>query len=106
MDDHQVPTTTYNGHDVIDEEGDKLGTVTDVVSDGSTLEPQWLVVDVGVLQGDRYVPVSGSYRSTQGHIVVPYTRQIIKHAPKAHRDHVPTADSERELREYYGMSAS
>ncbi len=105
MDEHEVPTTTYNGQDVIDEEGNKLGTVTDVVSDSSTLEPQWLVVDVGVMKGDRYVPVPGSYRSTKGHIVVPYTRQIVTHAPKAHRDHVPTIESERELREHYGISS-
>lgn len=105
MDEHEVPTTTYNGQDVVDEEGNKLGTVTDVVSDSSTLEPQWLVVDVGVMKGDRYVPVRGSYRSTQGHIVVPYTDQMVKDAPKAHRDHVPTVDSERELREHYGISS-
>jgi sporulation protein YlmC with PRC-barrel domain len=105
MDEHEVPTTTYSGQDVIDEEGNKLGTVTDVVSDSSTLEPQWLVVDVGVIKGDRYVPVSGSYRSTKGHIVVPYTREMVKHAPKAHRDHVPTVESERELREFYGINS-
>ena len=105
MDEHEVPTTTYSGQDVIDEEGNKLGTVTDVVSDSSTLEPQWLVVDVGPLKGDRYVPVPGSYRSTKGHIVVPYTRDMVKHAPKAHRDHVPTVESERELREFYGINS-
>jgi hypothetical protein len=37
--------------------------------------------------------------------VVPYTREMVKHAPKAHRDHVPTVDSERELREFYGINS-
>jgi hypothetical protein len=29
----------------------------------------------------------------------------VKHAPKAHRDHVPTVESERELRQHYGISS-
>ena len=104
MHDHDQPETSFAGHDVIDEEGNKLGTVTDVVSDTSTLTPKWLVVDVGLMKTSRYVPVTGSYRSSKGHIVVPYTRQMVKHAPKANRDHVPTPDSDREMLEHFGVS--
>jgi sporulation protein YlmC with PRC-barrel domain len=98
-------TTTFAGHDVIDEDGNKLGTVNDVVPDAGTLEPKWLVVDIGVLKTSRYVPVLGAYRSSTGDIVVPYNRQMVKRSPKAPRDHVPTSDSDRELRDYYGLAS-
>ena len=49
--------TTYTGHQVIDEHGEPVGTVSDVFYDDETsTEPTWLVVDPGVFRKERLVP--------------------------------------------------
>ncbi len=93
----------YTHSDVVDDAGKKLGTITDVVSDPTSLEPRWLVVDVGVLKSSHYVPVAGSFRTTDGRIVVPFTKESVKKAPKAHGAHVLTLEDDREMLEYYGL---
>jgi len=100
--------TVYSGHHVIDERGDKVGTVIDVIYDdpisldpNETPTPTWLVVDPGVLRPAHYVPVAGSYRSENGDIVVPWDRSWIKSAPKAAGAHIVTDDLRRDLVTHY-----
>ncbi len=96
-------STGFDHREVIDEGGNKLGMVTDVVSDNVSLEPRWLVVDVGVLRTSHYVPVDGSFRTADGHVVVPFSKDQVKHAPKAHSTHVLSPEDERELQQYYDL---
>jgi sporulation protein YlmC with PRC-barrel domain len=99
------PAPLFTDQQVIDQRGTKVGAVVDVVSDPSTLEPQWLVVDSGTFKSTHYVPVLGSYQTAAGDIVVPYDADSVKHAPKAHRDHIVTPDVEHEIREHYGLAS-
>jgi len=88
----------YTGHDVIDDRGERIGQITDVIYDDPTTDvigdplvspkPRWLVVDPGLLRAAHYVPVDGSYRSVDGDIVVPWDKEWIKSAPKARGDHL------------------
>jgi hypothetical protein len=94
----------FTDHAVLDRRGTKVGDVVDVVSDSSTLEPRWFVVDPGTLKAAHYVPVAGSYQTEAGDIVVPYDADSVKHAPKAHRDHIVTPELDHELREHYGLA--
>lgn len=101
-------SAVYTGHQVLDEHGDKLGTVTDVVYDDPSgvdvavnPEPSWLVVDPGILRAPHYVPVEGSYRSQQHDIVVPWDKAWVKSAPKASGTHVLTATDRNELATHY-----
>jgi hypothetical protein len=89
---------------VLDQQGAKVGDVVDVVSDSSTLEPRWFVVDPGAFKATHYVPVLGSYQTAEGDIVVPYDANAVKHAPKAHRDHIMTPELEIEIKEHYGIA--
>ncbi|MGZ8765301.1 MAG: PRC-barrel domain-containing protein [Acidimicrobiia bacterium] len=91
----------YVGLDVQDENGETIGSVSDVVYDESTQQPQWLVVNPGTLRADHFVPAEGSYTTDDGNLVVAYTKQMVKDAPKASGDHVITHDVDHELREYY-----
>jgi ribosomal 30S subunit maturation factor RimM len=97
--------TTFTHAGVIDAEGNKLGVVSDVISDNNTLEPRWLVVDVGVLHTSHYVPASGAYRTVEGEVMVPFTKEIVKESPRVHKSHVISPDDERELIDYYGLTA-
>lgn len=108
----QIPETdeviTYSGHDVLDEQNQFVGKVTDVIYDESAGEiastPTWLVVDPGVLRSAHYVPAAGSYRTADGAIVVPWDKEWIKSATKAHRDHILTDEEREELRAHYAMA--
>jgi len=101
---HTEVQPEFNGHTVLDQAGDKIGSVSDLISDRSTLEPRWLVVDMGVLKTSHLVPVQGSYRNDEGDIVVPFSKDVLKHAPKTGGDHVLTPDNEDEVLAYYGMT--
>jgi uncharacterized protein YrrD len=88
---------------VVDEHGDDLGKVTDVIYDAATNRPIWLVVDAGILHADHYMPVAGTYRSEEGNIVSPYDKETVHHATKASKQHVMTHETEHELYSYYGV---
>ena len=92
---------SYMGLTVQDEHGETIGTISDVLYDEATQQPQWLVVNPGTLRSDHFVPTNGSYTTEEGNLVVAFTKQMIKEAPKATGDHVITHDVEHELREYY-----
>jgi len=96
--------TTFIDHEVVDNAGNKLGKVSDVLSDNATLQPHWLVVQSGVLEHGHFVPVQGSFANEADQIVVPYDKDVVAHAVKAHRDHVLTPDDERQLSEHYGLN--
>jgi len=78
----------FTGKSVIDEHGEPLGSVSDVIFDPQDESPEYLVVKPGVFQRSHYVPVDGSYESVDGDIVVTWERQWIKRSPAASRDHV------------------
>jgi len=101
----QDENITFTQAAVIDSEGNKVGVVSDVVSDNRTLEPRWLVVDIGVLRTSHYVPAEGAYKTPDGEVVVPFTKAAVKESPRVHRNHVIAPDDERELYEYYGLTA-
>jgi hypothetical protein len=85
------------------ENGDKIGTLVDVRSDDITLAPQWLVVDPGPLRAAHYVPAEQAYQSADGSVVVPFSKEMVKHSPVAEK--VLTPQVATRLREYYGTAA-
>ncbi len=95
--------TEYAGHPVIDEQGERLGAVTDVVYDVADRDPEYLVVDPGVFRKAHYVPVEGSYRSADGGIVVPWAKSWFKLAPKVSHVHVLTSAERHELEAHYAQ---
>ena len=92
---------SYMGLTAKDEHGETLGSIADVVYDKATDQPQWLVVNPGTLRANHFVPANGAYTTEDGNLVVAFTKQMVKEAPKATDDHVIPHDVEHELREYY-----
>ena len=93
------------GTDVIGHDGEKIGKIADVIRDQRTLDPRWLVVDFGLFRAPHYVPMEHARRSVEGALVVPFTKALVKHAPRAHWDRFVSPDDEAELRDYYGIAA-
>jgi sporulation protein YlmC with PRC-barrel domain len=96
-------TLTFSNHEVIDQHGTVIGKVTDVISDSRTLEPQWMVVDLGHFKASHYVPTAGAYQTDDGPIITPYSPSVVKDSMKAPKDHVLTAQAERDLMQHYGI---
>jgi hypothetical protein len=107
MSGHESPRTTYTGHQVLDERGDELGRVVDVIytdpasRDDGAMVPNWLVVDPGRLRAAHYVPIEGSYVTEAGQVVVPWDKRWVKSAPKANGDHLLSHGQIVELEQHY-----
>jgi hypothetical protein len=95
-----MAATDVTGLTAIDADGEKVGTITDVVFDRFG-EPRWGVVDPGMLRRAHYVPLDGAYETEDGRVVLPVGRDSVKTAPAAGREHVITADLEAELVAHY-----
>ncbi|MCB1002211.1 MAG: PRC-barrel domain-containing protein [Acidimicrobiales bacterium] len=97
--------TTYTGHQVIDEHGEPVGTVSDVFYDDETsTEPTWLVVDPGVFRKERLVPIAGSYETDEGKIVVPFDRKWIKQAPVVDAHHYPDDAARQHAEQHFQIT--
>jgi uncharacterized protein (TIGR02271 family) len=94
------------GATVVDQDGDKIGTVADIYVDRETDEPEWMVVKAGML-GTRVnlVPLKeASVREDD--IVVPYDKARVQNAPSVEGDGELSQEEEQELYAYYGLDYS
>ncbi len=98
-------TTQYTGCTLVDEDGERIGDISDVIFGATSTTPEWLVVDPGMLRSERYVPASGSRRTARGDVVVPFRAHTVKSSPKADRRHILTRDTRDVLRRHYHLEA-
>lgn len=110
--DHSTGWMAYIDHDVMDETGEIIGTVSDVlyedpprdaIGDDMAAKPTWLVVDPGFLRAAHYVPVAGSYRTDSGAVVVPWNKDWIRHGLKAKGDHLLTDEDRNLLQQHFAV---
>jgi len=97
------PTSGYRGHDVVDPAHRLIGTISDVVYDGGG-DPQWAVVDLGLLRSSHFLPISAGYMSEAGEFVVPYDKRVVKSAPKADRSHLVDSVTSQQLQRHYELT--
>jgi hypothetical protein len=81
--------STHSGHSesahlvgdtMVDEDGHKVGKVTDVVSRPDTLEAEWLVVKTSLFGRPRLVPLASAYE--EGHTAhIAYSKDDVMSAP-------------------------
>lgn len=91
------------GQTVVDDSGDVVGRITDVISDPATLQVEWVTVRTGRLRGEHLLPAEVIRADENGTLTVPFTREHVKHAPTS-RDHAAPTRPERDaLYGYYGL---
>ncbi|RKQ36329.1 DUF2382 domain-containing protein [Kocuria tytonis] len=85
-------------------DGDKIGKVEQVFLDDNSGEPTFLTVNTGLFGAkENFVPVKGANQDGD-RVVLPYTKDVIKDAPKVDADQHLSPAEEEELYRYYEMN--
>jgi hypothetical protein len=98
----EAPMVLHTGSDLFDVNGDKVGTVSDVVFDPMTLVPEWYEIKMGLFGGRHLVP-AGSVTMEKDRGSVPFDKKVVKSAPSSS---LPLMDEEkRTLLDHYKTAA-
>ena len=90
--------------DVIDVNGDRVGSVGQVYLDDQTGQPSWVTVKTGLFGlKETFVPLEQAIVA-DGKITTPYSTEKIKDAPRVDPDKHLDADEEAQLYNYYGIA--
>ena len=95
----------WRGREIVDADGDKVGTLEELFRDEDTNEPEWAAVRTGLF-GTKlsFVPLQGA-EPTGEDVRVPFPKSQIKDAPKIDDSDGQLSQSEEaQLYEHYGMS--
>ncbi len=94
----------WRGADVLDQDGDKVGTVEEIYLDQQTDQPEWALVKTGMFGNkSTFVPLTGANQDGDN-LRVPFEKDTIKDAPKIDPEQELSQDEERQLYSHYGMS--
>jgi uncharacterized protein (TIGR02271 family) len=94
-----------NGN-VIDTDGDKIGSVGQIYLDDQTGEPNWVTVKTGLFgTSESFVPLSGASVSGSD-IVVGYDKATVKDAPRVDVDGHLSPEEEDALYRYYRLDGT
>ena len=92
----------WRDRDLIDNDGDKIGSIKDIYLDTDTGEPEWAVVSTGLFGTKQtFVPLTDA-ASTQDGIRVPLEKSTVKDAPRIDPDGALSGEEERTLYQHYG----
>lgn len=90
--------------DVVDVNGNKIGSIGQVYLDDQTGEPSWVTVKTGWFGlKETFVPLERAVVS-EGVITVPFTEEKVKDAPRVDPDQHLDAEEEAQLYSYYGIA--
>ena len=92
-----------NGN-VLTSDGDKIGSIGQVYADDDNGQPTWVTAKTGLFgTSESFVPLEGA-RVEGGDILVPYTKDQVKDAPRVDTDaHLEPSEEDR-LYAHYGLS--
>jgi PRC-barrel domain len=94
----------WRGRQVVDREGDKIGTFDEIYLDEGTNEPAWAAVKTGLFsRRRRVVPISAA-EADGSHIRVPFTKDVVKSAPTIDSDGWVSERDQTAVLRHYGLS--
>lgn len=89
------------GANVVDNEGQKIGSVGQIYVDPSSGRPNWATVKTGLFgMSESFVPLDEADH-VDGDLRVPYAKEFVKNAPRTNTDGEITQDEEATLYSYY-----
>ncbi|HEU4545673.1 MAG TPA: PRC and DUF2382 domain-containing protein [Microlunatus sp.] len=94
------------GGNVVDNDGDKIGSIGQIFLDDQTGRPEWVTVKTGLFGGgESFVPLRDS-EVTGNDVRVPFDKDKVKDAPRiSDSDGHLSEEEEGTLYRYYGMGA-
>src|SRR3954452_23800005 len=93
---------SWRGRDLVDNDGDKIGSIDDIYLDRETDEPEWAVVTTGLFGTKRtFVPLADAQPYEDG-VRVPFEKATVKDAPRIDPDGELSHQDERTLYQHYG----
>jgi uncharacterized protein (TIGR02271 family) len=97
---------SWRGQDLVDNDGDKIGTIDEIYLDAETDEPEWAVVKTGLFGNKQsFVPIGDASPAGEG-IRVPFDKATVKDAPRVDPDGRLSQQEERELYTHYNREYS
>jgi uncharacterized protein (TIGR02271 family) len=100
---NQTTVADWRGRPVVDNDGNKIGTIEQVYLDTQTDRPEWLSVKTGML-GTKvsFVPIAEAQEAGE-EIRVPYDKSQVKEAPSIEPDGELSYEEESGLYRHYGL---
>jgi uncharacterized protein (TIGR02271 family) len=97
---------SWRDRDLIDRNGDKVGSIGDIYLDEETGGPEWLAVKTGLF-GTKvsFVPIAEA-RAEGDEVRVPYEKSQVKDSPNVEADGALSPAEERRLYEHYDLAYS
>lgn len=89
---------------VVDQDGNRIGSAGQVYVDDHTGEPSWITVKTGLFgASESFAPLQGAFMDGDD-VRIPYTKDQVKDAPTVDPDQNLSEAEEDELYRYYGLS--
>jgi uncharacterized protein (TIGR02271 family) len=103
-----TPTTQnvleWRGQELLDNDGQKIGTIEEIYLDTETDQPEWALVKTGLFGGKgTFVPLQEANPSGDG-VQVPFEKNHVKDAPNVDPDGQLSQSEEQTLYQHYGLS--
>jgi uncharacterized protein (TIGR02271 family) len=94
---------SWQGHTMVDRDGDKIGTIDAIYLDDQTGESEWALVNTGLLGAkSTFVPLAQA-NTVGDDVQVSYEKQLVKDAPRVEADQHLSEAEEQELWRHYGL---
>jgi sporulation protein YlmC with PRC-barrel domain len=93
----------WRGQELLDNDGQKIGTIEEIYLDTETDQPEWALVKTGLFGGKgTFVPLQQANPS-EGGVQVPFEKSHVKDAPNVDPDGELSQSEEQTLYRHYGL---
>ena len=96
-------STKWIGHELLDVNAEKIGTIEDIRMGEATGGLKWLVVKTGLLGTKKILVPAGEVHMAEGALVTSFTKDLVKDAPGVDADKLFSDVEERKVCAYYGL---
>ncbi|HMJ04022.1 MAG TPA: PRC and DUF2382 domain-containing protein [Conexibacter sp.] len=94
----------WRGREVVDNNGDKIGSLEEVYLDTGSGRPEWATVNTGMFgRKQSFVPLRDA-DPVGGKVAVPYSKDQVKDAPSVDPDGDLSPEEEERLYAHYGVA--
>ena len=99
---HEI-STRWIGHDLLDVNAEKIGTIEDIRMGEATGGLKWLVVKTGLFGMKDVLVPAGEVHTAEGALVASFTKDRVKDAPGVDANKLFSDVEERKVCAYYGL---